>query len=94
MEVVQEQGHIYLNHGYNSELYNISNTSNASGCWIASPNYNSNDSVFLVTNYTGNDVRFDYASYTNANYGIRPVVCLKNTTKIIYNQENNLWIIE
>lgn len=94
MEIVLVQDHTYLNLGYNSELYNISDTSNASGCWISSPNNFSKDNLFTVTNYSPNSVRLDYAGYKNTEQGIRPVVCLKNTTKIIYDKESKLWNIE
>ena len=62
----------YLTQG--DTLYRISNTNNAYAYWVSSP---SADNTFYVMDvgYSGN-VSSIY--YSNANYGFRPVVCLKS----------------
>ena len=62
----------------NDELYRISNTNKAYAYWISSP---SGYYTYYIM-YIECHGRLDYHNYSNANYGFRPIVCLKSGTSL------------
>lgn len=87
----------YLNSNDNiyGELYVIKNTDKASCCTLASPSgYDGNTlPALLCANWSGYSGRVSAGPYLNESWwGLRPVVCLKTTTKLKMDSDGNFLI--
>ena len=64
-----------------NKIYNDSNTSKASGYWLASPSANGSNSLMFAAYY--GDI--NYHHYFDTYCGFRPLVCLESSVDIVSN---------